>query len=60
MSPATNSLHNVHGDSPWDFIVHLQYSAFHNDDSPLGFGNFQKGEQVLSRRPVWNSNLNTL
>jgi hypothetical protein len=59
-SSAANSLHDVHGNSTPHFIVCVEYPAFHNNDCPLGLGDFQQVEQVFDRRTIWNLDLHAL
>jgi len=60
VSPACERLENVHSDSAPYCIIPFEYSAFQSNYCPLGFWEFQKGEKVFDRRPIWNFNLNTL
>jgi len=55
-----NCLQDDHGHPRQYSIVRLEYLVFHNNDCPLGFRDFQKIEQVLDQRSIWNLNLNSL
>jgi hypothetical protein len=59
-SSAAQNLQHMHGGSALYSVVRSQYSAFHRNCYPSGFRDFQVGEKIAHRRPIWNLDLHTL